>query len=331
MVVREPSQDLVDAVKKGAWFFVGTGVSVAAVGDRKGPASWPGLIQHGIDWIRRRDNDPQTQQWAVDASRRLASEQKGDALIACAHDLERRLGRDSAPAWAEWLEASIGGLEVKNDDLPVLLRHLSRQLLITTNYDDVLTDADCRAVLVSDAVETMKLLREERTGVLHVHGHWREPRSLVFGGESYDWIRESELQEDVDRVALLGKRIVFVGCRDGLADPHFRAVLDRVGKVFQGNAGHYALTVASEQHALSEVIRSTQPEQNRSLPVNPVVYGDKHEELIDFLERLARRAGRGAPHRAAASRSQRRLSNEHQVTRALQACPELGRRLAREG
>jgi len=95
--------------------------------------------------------------------------------------------------------------------------------LVTTNYDDLIEKATpLRHVRWTDAASVSRFVRGDERRVLHLHGHWEEPDSVVLGIRSYEAVKNNEHTQAVLRAMGVAKSFLFVGCGDeGLADPNF--------------------------------------------------------------------------------------------------------------
>jgi hypothetical protein len=201
---------------------VGAGGSVAST--RNAPvASWTGLLEHGVircvEVAQVPDND-----WA---DRTLAQIRSGDVLdmVAAAENISRRLRQSHKGAYSKWLRDTVGSLEVADPSLIEALAALDLPIA-TTNYDGLITDVTKLApVTWKDRAKAERWLRGE-PGVLHLHGHWESPESVVLGISSYDDVLGDEHTQALLRSCLLSRTLLFVGYGAGLADPNFEALLE---------------------------------------------------------------------------------------------------------
>lgn len=105
------------ALAKGRAIFVaGTGVSMAASVDprtkRPHPhASWTGLLQDGIEWLRL--NSPSDSE-SAEAHRTLIKMENPlpAALIAAADQIMRGMGGANSTTFANWLSETVGKIQV---------------------------------------------------------------------------------------------------------------------------------------------------------------------------------------------------------------------------
>jgi hypothetical protein len=162
--------------------------------------------------------------------------------------------------------------------------------LATTNYDDLLERVtQLPAVTWRDQAKVFRVLRGEAQAILHLHGHWDEPESVVLGIRSYENLRKDAHAQTVIRALAMTQSLLFVGCGDGLSDPNFEPFRSWLREVNSGNeARHYRLALAKEVAALH---KQHQPEER----VLVLPYGEKHDDLPGYLKSLAPGAERTVP------------------------------------
>ena len=103
----------------------------------------------------------------------------------------------------------------------------------------------------TEAEEVSKCLSGRWEGIIHLHGHWRKPETVVFGTRSYNKLVTDERSRLVGQMAALVRATVFVGCSfDGIADPDF-AQLDRfIGQWQSASQPRYILIRRATQPAM---------------------------------------------------------------------------------
>jgi len=196
----------------------GAGVSKAA--NPKAP-DWRALIESGIERVveYRLGDD------AWGARQRQALEGDASEWIGAADQVTDRLGGSERREFRRWLRETLGKLKAERTDLLEALRGLAQAgcLVSTTNYDGMLRDALGLPVIQwSDHAKVLEFLRGERDGILHLHGHWDEPETVVLGTKSYDRHARDEGRKFLQGLAALTRPTLFVGCSaDGLNDPDF--------------------------------------------------------------------------------------------------------------
>ena len=267
-------------------FVVGTGVSIAATGNAP-CASWTGLIKNGL--IHCADLMSWTEERLAHELRGLELAQTTDDLIRIASLVESTLTRQSRAggAWGRWLREAVGTLTITHaHELVNVLHVLGQGRLATCNYDDILTrpDIGMRAIPWTRPDLVVRVLRGEDRGVIHLHGHWETPESIIFGSRSYEDVIRSEAAQAVQRAITTRDVLVFVGFGSGLDDPNFGPLLDWFGN---------ALADVETPHFLLLREPDVAPAQAhfQARGIQPISYGPEHSNLTPFLQSLALDAG----------------------------------------
>ena len=143
---------------------------------------------------------------------------------------------------------------VSNLGIPRFWKHCAISAsLATTNYDDLLAAVTSRSpVTWRDGSQVERVLRGDDEGIMHLHGFWKEPETVILGICSYEQILGDEHAQTMQR-ALAGMRtLLFIGCGDGLSDPNFGKLRDWIGKTFAGSEyRHFRLCLTGEREAVS--------------------------------------------------------------------------------
>jgi formylglycine-generating enzyme required for sulfatase activity len=262
---------------------VGAGVSVSAT--RNTPAaSWPGLLTLGV--ARCRELNPSLDEaW----EKRLIGEITSgdlDDMLSAAEKISRKLQAPDGGEFTRWLRETVGALQIREPAVLEALRDLQVPLA-TTNYDDLLERVtQLRAVTWRDQAKVFRILSGEAQAILHLHGYWDEPQSVVLGIRSYENVRKDAHAQTVIQALAMTQSLLFVGCGDGLSDPNFEPFRSWLREVNSGNeARHYRLALAKEVTALH---KQHQPEER----VVVLPYGEKHADLPGYLRSLAPEVGR---------------------------------------
>lgn len=246
--------DLCEQLARGnVVVIVGAGVAVAATAANEA-ASWSGLLRCGIRRLRQRHHHDDA--WERE---RLAQLQQGDAatLIALAEEITQGLGGLQGGDFGNWLRETVGALRVEDDALLKALVEL-RAPLWTTNYDSLLEQATGRPVYTwLQKPKIDRVLRGDDAAIVHLHGHWDLPQTVVLGIASYEQIcRDPGAQARLQAV-LATKTCLFVGMGEGLSDPNFSALLAWFQTAFADSPyPHYVLARDDEAPASSRDIPS---------------------------------------------------------------------------
>jgi tetratricopeptide (TPR) repeat protein len=295
-----PQDDLRQELTSGqVVVIVGAGVSVAATGGAP-TASWTGLLADGVAYCQALLGPSLPAGWA---DRRRAQLASGDTeeLISAAEDITRRLGGPDGGEFARWLKGSIGTLRASSPQLPAALAELGVPLA-TTNYDGLLEAATGRpAVTWRQGALVHEVVCGDHDAILHLHGHWQDPASVVLGIRSYEAVLGDAHAEAMLKALASTRTLVFVGCGAGLSDPNFGALRGWLSEVFAGTIyRHYRLCRTEELSDLWD-------EHGLDERIVPVAYGDHHDDLVPFLRGLTPQKTTARPAPAAAPATARHL------------------------
>jgi SIR2-like domain len=262
--------------ERRAIIVVGAGASIGASGNAP-VASWTGLLEHGVQRCVSLGLAPES--WAERQAAALRSGDLGE-LLAVAQQVESKLGAPHGGEYGRWLGETVGALALRDREVPGILAGLAVPLA-TTNYDSLLEEASgLRPVTWRDSARVEQALRGDAPGVLHLHGHWEDPASVVLGIRSYEAVLGDAHAQAVLRSLPLLRSLVFVGFGGGLADPNFGALLRWMGDVFARSPyRHFRLARADQVAALQ---REHPPEQR----IRVLSYGAGHDDLAPFLRGL---------------------------------------------
>jgi SIR2-like protein len=262
---------------------VGAGVSAASArpGAGNDSALWPRLIESGVRWVRALHPEL-APSWVDDRLRALASDDVDD-LLAVASQVASKLGAPDGGEYAEWLHCSVGALQVGDAAVIAALGALDVPV-VTTNYDHLLEKVLHRdAVSWRDEAAVDRILRGDSSAILHLHGHYSQPESVVLGLWEYAGLVDNEHTQAVMRALGMAKSLLFIGFGAGLRDPNFRQFLRWTRKVsWTMPYRHYRLARASETAAM-------RLDHDPAERVMVLSYGERYDDLAPFLRSLAPR------------------------------------------
>ena len=261
---------------------VGTGVSAGATGAAH--ASWLGLLKHCIDHLV--DTQKVTQVWGTNLKTKLDkafSPFQLTEVLKFAELVEQSLKILSPEDFAAWLEAAFRNMRAlpgKGETLDALRElELAGALLLTTNYDDLLEKATgLDPITWMQHEELLTLMTRKSHGILHIHGHWRNPNSVVLGKESYERHAGDAYFKDGLKSLWMYRHWLYVGCGSGLDDPDLGTLLEWGKGWGSASLRDYYLALADQAAAL---------ERDRRKPQNLVCIGyADHSELPEILRGL---------------------------------------------
>ena len=115
--------------------------------------------------------------------------------------------------------------------------------------------------------------------MFHIHGQWEEPDQVVLGVNYESLVRDEKKQERIHGL-LRDHRFLFVGVGAGIADPHFRALMDWSNRIY-GDSEHRHFYLTRRAH-----LERTGDNSSFSPHLVALPFGDDYEELPAFLETL---------------------------------------------
>ena len=261
----------------------GIGVSLATCGDHA-CASWKGLLQHGL---QRCEEVCGTAVKILNAYREILEDSAAPAhaLISVGQFITDELQRNRPGCFGAWLSDAIGGITVADTALTRALASLGAKLA-TTNYDNMIEASTGRSPITwRDRALATVFFREPTQVVLHLHGHYRQPETVILSARSYGEVCRDEFAQTAMRGLMISGTLVFVGCGVGLGDPNFEVLLDWA-----------RVTLAECHHSHFILVRCGEVQDWRArlngMPIDPVPYGTEYHELTPFLKALAERVQR---------------------------------------
>jgi tetratricopeptide (TPR) repeat protein len=265
---------------------IGAGVSIAAT-NNKPAASWRGLLHHGVGHCRElKSLTGVDDKWAERVHDEINSGDLDDMLSA-AEKIARRLGAPKGGEYSRWLRETIGELKAERRNVLEALCNLN-VALATTNYDGLIEEVtELPAVTWMDGAKVERVLRSDERGILHLHGYWDRPESVILGIRSYENVLGDAHAQAMQRAMRALKTLLFVGCGKGLSDPNFGALLEWSAKVFAGaEYRHFRLSSESEVAEL----QGQHPPEHRIFVLS---YGKDFDDLAPFLRGLRPAPARG--------------------------------------
>lgn len=222
---------LLDRSRPQVVVVVGTGVAINATDQPH--ASWLGLLKHGIRHLVQKQFQPQ---WGVELEASLDAAFSTfhlQSALQHAELVEQALNTPNEKAFAQWLESAFANFKTRDDEkakAPLnALRdlHEAGALLLTTNYDTLLSDiTGAPPVTWEEHADFHRVTTRQKPGILHIHGHWQRPSSIVLGRSSYDRVVADVDLQQLFRTLWLDWSWIYVGCGDGLDDPNLGRLLE---------------------------------------------------------------------------------------------------------
>ena len=258
----------------------GIGVSLATCGGHKS-ATWKGLLRHGLQRchdVCGTDTDLLATQRAILDNPKAPPH----AWINVGQFITDELNAKRPGLFSAWLNDSIGAIKHIDTRLVCALGDLGVNLA-TTNYDGMIEVGTNRTPITwRDQASAANFFRGSSQDVLHLHGYYRQPESVILGARSYGDICSDDFSQTALRGLMIHGTLMFVGCGAGLEDPNFGPLL-QWGRTTLANCyhTHFMLVRTDEVDSWRERLKG--------MPIELVPYGANHSDLLSFVSRLGER------------------------------------------
>jgi len=266
-----------------AVIIAGTGVSIEASNNQKisgySVASWIGLLKHGIEYCKTR---LLVDEASVTVFNTQIESGSAEFLVMTAEGISARLSK-SPGVFRAWLQDTVGSLEPTN---PEILRALAALpcVLATLNYDGLFEKATSRREPVTwlrpDKVQNV-LLGHYRNAILHLHGYFDEPESVVLGFASYAKVADDAHASTVLRSFLIDRTLLFVGCGGTVRDPNFFRLVEWAKDALKDVRPRHILL------CLEDELDTVRADLVSAPWLEPLAYGKDYPDLAPFLRSLA--------------------------------------------
>jgi hypothetical protein len=255
--------------------FVGAGVSQAVAA---APGWWK-LLDQGLRYAEDRGLASVA---ALKSARTLLA---NNDLTAAADELETILGAPDGE-FPAWLTQTFGfGIsDLRDPGVLQAIQDLLAPFVVTTNYDRLLSIVFPGSWTTATWDQPVSMLTKMREGqaILHLHGIYDMPKSVIFGARGYNRLVRRKAYRELMRLLWLQNTLVFIGCSaDGLQDPDFSRLFRWATTAFKGSPyKHYWLTLRGAT-PFDEKVRWLLGKR-----VQVLEYGSSYGDLPGFLAQL---------------------------------------------
>lgn len=278
-------KDLRKVLSSGrATLFIGSGVSISATygASHAKYASWKGLISNGLNYVIK--SGKKNKAWMAEMNS-LLDTNDAETYIEVAESLENAMG---AADFRKWMAETVGELKAHNTDvLDRIFELVGDNIVMTTNYDDLLEG--CLGWGTVDWTmphHFQDVLLGKSNAILHLHGHWDKPESIVFGKRSYNEISKNPNTQFLFKNTIQSRSLVFIGCGETIFDYNVGTALKTAinEMPIDLNLEHYWLVLDGEDK--SNLYKRLNTEFGREHRIRVVAYGEKHDLLSGYLGNL---------------------------------------------
>lgn len=258
---------------------VGSGFSKAAAG----LPSWPELLDRLVD--RSGGALTALSRTAIEAAAASGELLEAFGLLQAA--LGPKDGRHyESIAYQSAMNDVFHSPAVKDARVPLALARLAPRVCVTTNYDLLLEDYEVVGSRESatwlQAARMREILRLD-TGVIHLHGRYDRPESIILSRRDYDRIVGDAASAELAQGLFHGGVLLFVGMSiDGVGDPHLTTLLEAFKGMTDPHQGERFPHVALVRGKPSGETLA----QYRSYGIEPVSFGTDFADLSTAIETI---------------------------------------------
>lgn len=253
---------------------IGAGVSQAAAG----LPGWRGLIENGVLYA-------ETRKLGRNETPIITEALKNNKLTEAALLLKKVLNAPESP-FTLWLEDIFGNINYASKDLLKSIEELACSRILTTNYDTLLSSfSPIMPKKVLDWTqhdEVLRAMKKEEEFILHLHGIYEKPHTLIFGADDY-----KNLEAELGYKEILGKlwtsyHFLFIGCSsDGVMDDDFITIINFMNRWFPAYP-HQHFIVLSEKDFSAGI----HEDLIKKCRIEALSYGSDRTKLPDFVKQL---------------------------------------------
>lgn len=253
---------------------IGAGVSHAAAN----LPGWKAAIENGLQFaeLNRLDSDQ------IHAAREQLN---SGNLTGSADIMKALLGAPTHP-FSNWLKDLFGEPVVRSPDLLDSIEDLCAPIILTTNYDKLLSARSrlrTREVFDwSDYEEVHGALSKNPRFILHIHGIWNKPDTIVLSKDDYANLAKKLGYKELLKKLWTDYHFLFIGCsRDGVMDEDFSSVFEFLNEWFPGRT-HQHFILLNERDIEGKAHLPLLKQCN----VAPISYGHDYSKLAEFINCL---------------------------------------------
>ena len=265
-----------DFISRKVAIFIGAGVS-SGVQTRKDVH-----IRTWAEFIEETAKETHNTRLLDEVHRLIGS---GDLLFAC-----EILKEHHGDRWDDILRAEyemIGELS----DLQNIILNLNQRIIITSNFDlfieknwDHVYSNETHYLQVKNGIsdDCFTLFRDNRNYLIKLHGSISQPETMIFSLSDYSSKAYSNWQYSTFIEMLLNSfTILFIGF--SMNDHAITNILDSYAKKYPKSRPHYAFLADYTNEINIRIMKN-----HRKLFVLPYSSNDKHKELVEIIEDLAK-------------------------------------------
>ncbi|CAF4412653.1 unnamed protein product [Rotaria sp. Silwood2] len=276
-----------DIALNNAVIFIGAGVSVYTTNGEQEVSHWNGLLKHGLQRCYQSGciNDKEFEDFnnkfknnTVEVNDFLHA---ADRIKYC---FKRQNETRKDNVYKIWLMETVGKLSAKKPELIKAIGELGIPIL-TTNYDSLLENVlDKRPLTWKNYYNDgfKHSLENLKHYILHIHGYFQEPDSMIFTSDAYNRFCKNEFGQSNLKAFLHKKALLFIGYDSEMFDPKLLNLLKWISCVTSEKSLSIYRIISSNTHKRFHQISNTSFFDN----IKELQYGNTSEDLLQFIKNL---------------------------------------------
>lgn len=267
--------------------FVGAGVSIN-VKDKSGNdlfTSWKNLLLASAEKLKESGKDSEAK--LVEGNLGINPPE----YLEAAKQAQKFLGSEFYDLIKEEIGVKFENVDKNSLVIPKTIWEFSNNLIITTNYDKVLTwsclnKEDSTRWNIQTPKEQADLIRTQNVSqptIWHLHGHIDDVRNIILTPDGYELLyptndnSETKYQAALTTLKSLFISHTFLFIGFSLDDEYFVNQLRYVQKLFQGTSNkHYVLISEAEKAKLSSL----------GIEIEPIIFESFGEKMLEKLREI---------------------------------------------
>jgi hypothetical protein len=255
--------------------FIGAGVSSATAN----VAGWENLILQGVEYAREKRID------TTGLIQKVELELESKDFLEASNYLKQLLNAPGFP-FINWINESFEKLEIKDKDLISNILDLCAPIILTTNYDTLITSIDNitkrQKYIHNENDLILKAIKDEQDLIVHLHGIYEKPESIILSGQDYDALNKNDGYKFLLKKLFSDYHILFIGCsKDGVMDKDFSTIFNFIKEWFPYSSNqHFILLHEKEIEAQNHVKLLTE------CNIDALSYGNDYKLLSPFIKSI---------------------------------------------
>jgi hypothetical protein len=255
--------------------FIGAGVSTATAN----VAGWESLIVQGLNYAKEKNLDTKG------LIQKAQSELELKKFLKASNHLKDLLNAPGHP-FINWLNEIFENLEIKDKELISNILDLCCPIILTTNYDTLITSIDNitkRQIYIYNENDLiLKAIKDKQDLIVHLHGIYKKPESIILSGKDYDELNNNEGYKFLLKKLFSDYHFLFIGCsKDGVMDNDFSTIFNFIKEWFPTSSNQHFILLHEK-----EIIAQNHIKLLTECNIDAISYGNGYELLSPFIKSI---------------------------------------------